>query len=84
MRLRFGLVAVALCAGSLALLPACGRKTRERAHAAGAEAPLPAPTPDTTPVDALRTPAGFALKANPPSGTPSPQASPSGGAAKSP
>jgi len=65
-------VAVLLLAASL---PAgCGRKPRTRGH--GAQEPSPAalaPTPDTTPVAALRTPAGLILKAGPePTGTPAP------------
>ncbi len=47
---------------------ACG-KSRKAAHDAGhgeAEAtPAPPPTPDTTPIEALRTPAGLVLKITP-------------------
>jgi len=65
----------------------CGSKAsgKER-HAQVAEAPEAArPTPDTTPVEALRTPAGLVLKpgeapsavtAAPPTPTPPPQAKP--------
>ena len=53
-------LALALCA---AVSAACGHKTRTGGHAAEHATPAPAPpTPDTTPIEALRTPAGLALK----------------------
>jgi hypothetical protein len=54
-----------------ALSPAaCGRKSHATGHAAERSTPAPAPpTPDTTPIEALRTPAGLALKI----GEPTPQ-----------
>ena len=57
------LVLVAV-AGLLLLVaaPGCGGKKTGRAHAAE-ETPAPAvPTPDNTPIDLLRTPAGLVLK----------------------
>lgn len=54
-----------------ALAGACGRKPRARASHAEAEAPAaPVPTPDNTPVDVLRTPAGLVLKVEEPDTTP--------------
>jgi len=58
----------ALPALSLAVLllaaPGCGHKREARAHGPGGEeTPAPAvPTPDNTPIDVLRTPAGRVLK----------------------
>jgi hypothetical protein len=47
----------------LVLFPACGGSHESGAHEAKAGAPQPpVPTPDTTPVKALRTPAGMVLK----------------------
>ena len=65
---RFAGLALALLA---ALSPAaCGRKSRANGHAAHRATPAPAPpTPDTTPIEALRTPAGLVLKI----GEPTPQ-----------
>jgi hypothetical protein len=50
-------------AAALALVaPGCGGKKTGRTHAAE-ETPVPAvPTPDNTPIDVLRTPAGLVLK----------------------
>jgi hypothetical protein len=46
---------------------ACGKKPAHGSgHAGAPEAtPLPPPTPDTTPIEALRTPAGLVLKITP-------------------
>ena len=70
----FGLVgAMALLAG----LPSAGCKGKPHGddhHAAGST-PAPPPTPDTTPIEALRTPAGLVLKIDA-STTPSPAATP--------
>ena len=42
---------------------ACGGKPHASGHEAAAATPAPAPpTPDTTPIEALRTPAGLVLK----------------------
>jgi hypothetical protein len=52
--------AALVCA--LALASGCGSKSHER-HAPERVTPAPAPpTPDTTPIEALRTPAGLALR----------------------
>jgi len=58
----------------LALFPACGGSHDTASHEARAGAPQqPVPTPDTTPVKALRTPAGMVLKTDAPSAvTPAP------------
>lgn len=42
--------------------PACGRKKAARAHGAEEAAAPAVPTPDNTPIDVLRTPAGLVLK----------------------
>jgi hypothetical protein len=60
----------------LLIAPACGGKREARAHGTE-EAPVPAaPTPDNTPIDVLRTPAGRVLKTDesvtPPAATPAP------------
>jgi hypothetical protein len=62
-----------LAAITVAFLEAgCGSQTREGHHAEKA-APAPAsPTPDTTPIEALRTPAGMVLKLDAPTPTPAP------------
>jgi hypothetical protein len=53
-----------------ALAPACSRRPHGEAHAGESHAPeTPPPTPDTTPIPALRTPAGLALGVE---GTPAP------------
>ena len=44
----------------------CGGKAQNKGHGAHeAAATTPPPTPDTTPIDALRTPAGLVLKIEP-------------------
>jgi hypothetical protein len=51
----------------------CGSKAQEGHHAAEKATPAPAsPTPDTTPIEALRTPAGMVLKLDAPTPTPAP------------
>ena len=66
----FGIVAsVALCV----LTAGCGSKSHESGHGAEIATPAPAPpTPDTTPIEALRTPAGMVLKLDAPTPTPAP------------
>jgi len=50
----------------------CGTKTRRSEHALERTTVQPAPpTPDTTPIEALRTPAGLVLKPDSPTQTPS-------------
>ena len=63
-------------AGLVLLLAAatsgCGEKAHRSAHGAASTAPEPAPpTPDTTPIEALRTPAGLVLKVDAPTPVPS-------------
>lgn len=56
-----------------ALAAGCGRGHRAAMHATETQTAAPDPTPDTTPIAALRTPAGLALKIDqPPAVTPSP------------
>lgn len=62
--MRLVRIAAGLAACSLA--GACGGGHAER-HVAEKTAPAPAPpTPDTTPIEVLRTPAGLVLKINEP------------------
>lgn len=57
----FKLGAVLLCV--IAASARCGGAHEAASHEAPSAAPAPPPpTPDTTPVEALRTPAGLALK----------------------
>jgi hypothetical protein len=68
------LVAVGLGVAVLSLAAGCRGESREAQHAeAATPAPAP-PTPDTTPIEALRTPAGFALGLQ--EATPAPPAEP--------
>jgi hypothetical protein len=76
--------AVALFLAASGLLPAaaCRRGAREPRHAAAPQTPAQEPTPDTTPIELLKTPAGLVLRPERPSLTPSPVAvptAPSGG-----
>ena len=81
-RVGFTLGLAAAAFASL-FLNGCGGKPHGSESHGGAEAPAPAPpTPDTTPIEVLRTPAGLVLKIDagttpaPPT-TPSPSPSPS-------
>ena len=79
MRRRFSRLAVAaILPMVLAAAPACGRKKEKAApHGAGETAAPAVPTPDNTPIDVLRTPAGLVLKTEEPTPretTPSPAA----------
>ncbi|MEP6769971.1 MAG: hypothetical protein ABJC61_14960 [Acidobacteriota bacterium] len=47
---------------TVAVLPGCGRKPRARRHAETETPAAAVPTPDNTPIDALRTPSGLVLK----------------------
>jgi len=61
----------------------CGRKSRPKRHPAATSEAASAlvPTPDNTPVAALRTPAGLVLKTGPePTATPPPEGSAPGAA----
>ena len=54
-----------------ALAAGCGSKSHKSGHAAENATPAPAPpTPDTTPIESLRTPAGMVLKLDAPTPTP--------------
>jgi hypothetical protein len=74
------LLAATMLATALAgvgLSEGCGGRPAARRHASEAQAPAAVPTPDTTPVEALRTPAGLALKTSVEQPrTPSPAAEP--------
>ena len=61
----------------LAGLPSAGCRGKPHGddHHAAEATPAPPPTPDTTPIEALRTPAGLVLKIDG-SATPSPTAPP--------
>jgi hypothetical protein len=66
------------CAAGLILVLAaaaiygCGGKAHRAAHGEASTTPPPAPpTPDTTPIEALRTPAGLVLKIDAPTPVPS-------------
>jgi len=49
---------------------ACGRRTRAGGHADAEVSPAAVPTPDNTPIDVLRTPAGLVLKTEEPTAVP--------------
>ena len=70
-----------LCAFTAAGLLGCGKKGHASAHGAGAAAIPAPPTPDNTPIAALRTPAGWLLvkaepTAPPATATPAPASNP--------
>ena len=59
--MRFPRITAVLLAAAVAA--GCGGKHEAAGHGGEAATPAPPPpTPDTTPVEALRTPAGIALK----------------------
>ncbi len=61
----------AIFAASAAAALGCGSPAHEGRHAEEKATPAPAPpTPDTTPIEALRTPAGMVLKLDAPAPTP--------------
>ena len=61
--MKFFRAAAVLAALLLAAAPGCGTKSHAPRHGAENAPPAPAPpTPDTTPIEALRTPAGLVLK----------------------
>jgi hypothetical protein len=66
MQLGRGVVRMVLAFGAVLLLfaasPGCSRKSGRRAHPSAETPAPPVPTPDTTPIDVLRTPAGLVLK----------------------
>ena len=65
--LRFLALLTAAC--SVAAMTGCGGKGGPASHATESAVPAAAPTPDTTPVDVLRTPAGLVLKTDQPAPT---------------
>lgn len=55
------------------IVSGCGSKAHKAGHGPESATPAPAPpTPDTTPIEALRTPAGMVLKLDAPTPTPAP------------
>jgi len=76
-------MAALLLAATALAVAGCGFKAgAHEQHAQAAQTPEAAPpTPDTTPVEVLRTPAGLVLKVGetPPAVTPAPIASPASG-----
>jgi hypothetical protein len=77
--MRFRRTAALLLAATGFAAAGCGKAVGDKRHEQAAQAPEAArPTPDTTPIEALRTPAGLILKPgeNPPAATPAPSASP--------
>jgi hypothetical protein len=73
------LAIVFLLAAACTAVAGCGAKAGGDRHAPTAQAAGPAPpTPDTTPIEALRTPAGLVLKLSeaPAAITPAPSPSP--------
>ncbi len=74
---RFRAAGLALIlAAAAATGVACGERSHRAEHGHANTTPEPAPpTPDTTPIEALRTPAGLVLKLDQP--TPVPSTTPS-------
>jgi len=71
LRRTIGFLAAALAAAGAAL--ACGSPASEGHHVAEKGTPAPAPpTPDTTPFESLRTPAGMVIRLDAPTPTPAP------------
>ena len=70
---RFRAAGLALIlAAAAATGVACGERSRAGGHGRASTTPEPAPpTPDTTPIEALRTPAGLVLKIDQPTPVPS-------------
>ncbi|HEY2796448.1 MAG TPA: hypothetical protein VGK26_01040 [Thermoanaerobaculia bacterium] len=70
-RIRAAGLALILASAALAGV-ACGERSHRAEHGRASAAPEPAPpTPDTTPIEALRTPAGLVLKIDQPTPVPS-------------
>jgi hypothetical protein len=65
--------ALLFAAAAVFLEAGCGSPSHEKHHPAENATPAPAsPTPDTTPIEALRTPAGMVLRLDAPTPTPAP------------
>ena len=72
MRRTYGLIAAALVAACAGAALGCGAHS-EGHHVAEKGTPAPAPpTPDTTPMESLRTPAGMVIRLDAPTPTPAP------------
>ena len=71
MRKTIGFLAATLAAAAASL--SCGSPASESHHVAEKATPAPAPpTPDTTPFESLRTPAGMVIRLDEPTPTPAP------------
>ncbi len=69
--------ALALLILAAVLASGCGRKAKAARHGTEEAAAIPVPTPDNTPIPALRTPAGLVLKLEEPGpATPTPPTTP--------
>ncbi|HYX22270.1 MAG TPA: hypothetical protein VFA98_15610 [Thermoanaerobaculia bacterium] len=69
MRKTIGFLAGALAAAAASM--SCGSPAPESHHLAEKATPAPAPpTPDTTPFESLRTPAGLVIRLDAPTPTP--------------
>jgi hypothetical protein len=73
--MRLGRIVGAAAVLAACLVPVgCGGGEHSERHAAERTTPAPAPpTPDTTPIEPLRTPAGMVLKINEPTAPPAAQ-----------
>jgi len=74
---RSGRTALVVALLAIVAVPSagCGRKGKAARHTAEETSPAAAPTPDNTPIPALRTPAGLVLKLEEPgAATPTPPA----------
>ena len=80
-RMRLRRKAALLLAATALAVPGCSKAGSHERHAQAVQTPEVPPTPDTTPVEALRTPAGLVLRVGetPPALTPAPTASPAAG-----
>lgn len=79
--MRFRRMAALLLAATALSLAGCSKTGAHQRHAQVQTPEAAPPTPDTTPVEVLRTPAGLVLKLGetPPAVTPAPTASPAAG-----
>ena len=72
-RSKRAIVYLAAALAAAGAMWACGSPASEGHHAAEKATPAPAPpTPDTTPFESLRTPAGMVIRLDAPTPTPAP------------
>jgi hypothetical protein len=76
--------ALALLALLAVPLPGCGHKEKAVKHHAEEGPAISSPTPDNTPVPALRTPAGLVLKLDEPTPPPAPATTPTAAVSPNP